>query len=90
MILHLKAIDLNSHQIETWQVGIPESNLLYLEDVRWRGLENNYTRVHLISGKSVVVCETIGQIETQLQGVDMMADDGIIARITPTDADHSQ
>lgn len=65
-MIRLKAIDLQSHRIETWQVSIPVSNILYLEDVCWRGVENNYTRVHLLSGKSVVVCESIQQIEASL------------------------
>lgn len=65
-MIRLKAIDLHSHRIEIWEVSIPVANILYLEDVRWRGQEHNYTRIHLINEKSITVCESIPTIEAML------------------------
>ena len=72
MNIHLTAIDLHQHRIETWKVSIPIDNISYMEDVRWRGIENNYTRIYLKDGKSVTVCESISKIEDLISAIQVV------------------
>jgi DNA-binding LytR/AlgR family response regulator len=70
MMLHLKQSDPYAHRIESASIGIPKSSILYLEDVRYAGLENNYTRIHFVNGKSIVVSDSLSQIEAQMNAHD--------------------
>jgi hypothetical protein len=74
MNIHLTAIDLHQHRIETWKVSIPIDNISYMEDVRWRGIENNYTRIYLKDGKSVVVTSSIAHIEDLIWGIEAVVE----------------
>lgn len=74
MNIHLTAIDLDQHRIETWNISVPIENISYLEDVKWRGLENNYTRVYLKDGKSIVVTSSIQHIEELMEAIRVVAE----------------